>query len=316
MNELIELKKKTLTDKAQGCLKRMANDVIELSKVCHEYHEEFGYQEYVRWCREELGIAETMGRKFLSVYDKFTAKIAVTPGHYLTGIQPSVLYMLAAPSTPESARDEALELAEQGEKLTTKEAKELIEAHKKIESLNAELEKLREQLPTDDVNRRIEQLENALKVAMEKEPEVVPPDDYESLKAELAMAEKKRNDDLDALDRIHKEKIKEEVQAELGKYQKEIDAKERGIKAMNDRIERLHVTLAEMDAKTAVKEACKYIRTRLLEISIRLTDLFDDHDPTDKDLDELRKICGDMKQGCVAFEAFLEGGRGLEVVNG
>lgn len=113
MNELIELKKKTLTDKAQGCLKRMANDVIELSKVCHEYYEEFGYQEYVRWCREELGVSGWM----------------------------------ATPSTPESARDEALELAEQGEKLTTKEAKELIEAHKKIESLNAKLEKLREQLP-------------------------------------------------------------------------------------------------------------------------------------------------------------------------
>lgn len=42
-------------------------------------------------------------------------------------IQSSVLYLLAAPSTP--AREEVVEMAEAGETITHKQTQELIEAH-------------------------------------------------------------------------------------------------------------------------------------------------------------------------------------------
>jgi hypothetical protein len=82
--------------------------------LTHEYHEEFGYQEYIRWVKEDLGISDRMGRRVLSVYDQFgiAANLAVD------NIQPSVLYLLAAPSTPETAREEAIQKAESGESLS------------------------------------------------------------------------------------------------------------------------------------------------------------------------------------------------------
>jgi|GEM_PF-3107717 len=89
----------------------MAQDIIELSQIAHEYHQEFGYQEYITWVKDELKLAETQGRRFLNVYDKFgsTANLAVID------IAPSALYLLSQSSTPDSAREEALELAESGE---------------------------------------------------------------------------------------------------------------------------------------------------------------------------------------------------------
>ena len=90
-------------------LKRTAQDIVDLSQICHEYHEEFGYQEYIRWVKEDLGLSGRMGRSVLNVFEQFgTTKFAVD------NIQPSILYLLAAPSTPESAREEAVEKAEAG----------------------------------------------------------------------------------------------------------------------------------------------------------------------------------------------------------
>ena len=45
-------------------------------------------------------------------------------------VAPSALYMLAAPSTPESARDEVLQRAESGERITFSTAQEVIQEHK------------------------------------------------------------------------------------------------------------------------------------------------------------------------------------------
>ena len=110
MDELIVQKKEFLTLQAKSCLKRMTSDIIELSRIAHDYHQEFGYQEYIQWIGE-LGLSENQGRRFLNVHEQFglTANLAVND------IKPSVLYLLSAPSTPESARTEVIELAESGE---------------------------------------------------------------------------------------------------------------------------------------------------------------------------------------------------------
>ena len=57
MDELI-LRKHEYTIRAKQVLKRTAQDVIELSQIAHEYHEAFGYQEYIRWIKEDLQISE------------------------------------------------------------------------------------------------------------------------------------------------------------------------------------------------------------------------------------------------------------------
>ncbi len=51
---------------------------------------------------------------------------------HLDNFQTRALAALAAPSVPESAREEAISKAEQGEKITHADAQELIQAHKLI----------------------------------------------------------------------------------------------------------------------------------------------------------------------------------------
>lgn len=77
----------------------MTSDIIELSKIAHEYHQEFGYQEYIGWIGE-LGLSEVQGKRFLNVFENFGS----TALNAVTDIQPTILYLLSAPSTPESAR--------------------------------------------------------------------------------------------------------------------------------------------------------------------------------------------------------------------
>jgi len=105
-----------------------------------------------------------MGRNTLNVFIQFgsTAKFA------LKDIQPSVLYLLAAPSTPESARQEAIEKAEEDEAITHKQAQELIQAHKEIENKEARIDDLEEaitalqsKLPTKNVLDKIQELTDA-----------------------------------------------------------------------------------------------------------------------------------------------------------
>jgi hypothetical protein len=99
MTDMVSMKKDLLTQQARNVLKRTAQDIIDLSQICHEYHEEFGYQEYIRWVKEDLGISKPMGCNLLNVHERF-GSLNFRP----TDIQPSVLYLLAAPSTPETAR--------------------------------------------------------------------------------------------------------------------------------------------------------------------------------------------------------------------
>jgi len=191
--DLIEQRKNFLTNQARSVLKRTAQDIIDLSQICHEYHEEFGYQEYIRWVKEDLGISKRLGLSWLNVYEKFgSANFAPID------IQPSVLYLLAAPSTPESAREEAIEKAEAGESLSHKQAQELIEAHKalaereeRINDLQKQILSLQSKLPTKDVIEKIQELTIALEaernkpaVEIERVVEVIP-EDYEGTKAEL-----------------------------------------------------------------------------------------------------------------------------------
>ncbi|MEW5805042.1 MAG: hypothetical protein AB1847_23400 [bacterium] len=67
----IVLKKFEYTIRAKQVLKRTAEDIVELSQICHEYHQEFGYQEYVRWVRNELGLSGTYGKNLLNVYENY-----------------------------------------------------------------------------------------------------------------------------------------------------------------------------------------------------------------------------------------------------
>src|SRR4030042_2048890 len=71
MDEQLTLHKYEYTIRARQVLKRTAEDIIELSQICHEYHQEFGYQEYIQWVKIELSLSKTYGCNLLNVYEKY-----------------------------------------------------------------------------------------------------------------------------------------------------------------------------------------------------------------------------------------------------
>lgn len=93
------------------------------------------------------------------------------PSGVLENFHKKALITLSSPSVPESAREEAIERAESGEKITHEKAKELADAHKLIKEQADEIRKreeqmselldqigkLRSQLPTEDVKKQIDQ---------------------------------------------------------------------------------------------------------------------------------------------------------------
>jgi len=196
------------------------------------------------------------------------------------------LYLLAADSTPQSARDEAIERAESGGNLTLKETKELVEAHREIEAhqsrikdLEASLDEMSQKLPTEDVLAEIDRLKSELEAERAKPPEVVketvPPDDYDALKAEKARLEQEK-----AIQRLNEDL--EEIKSEV------------------DRIGRLR------DNESACLKAHDDIRRMLVDISIIMRDLFEDHELTDAMVPKFKKLAHDFQQGAAFFRDLVD----------
>ena len=84
---------------------------------------------FQRWITEELGFSVRQAYNFMQaaeVFGEFCAKFA-------HNISDSAMYVLAAPSAPEAAREAAIGIAEQGGRVTHKKAVQLVEAYKKPE---------------------------------------------------------------------------------------------------------------------------------------------------------------------------------------
>jgi hypothetical protein len=86
-------------------------------------HGQFG-----AWLEAEFGWTDRMARHFMDVAEHFGAKTEIISD--LT-ILPSAAYLLAAPSTPFEARQEAIDRAKRGEKITARIAREIIRMKRK-----------------------------------------------------------------------------------------------------------------------------------------------------------------------------------------
>jgi hypothetical protein len=75
------------------------------------------------WVRAEFGWTERTARNFMAVATRLGSKTETIAD---LGIEPTAAYLLAAPSTPEAATQEALERAQGGERITGPVAREII----------------------------------------------------------------------------------------------------------------------------------------------------------------------------------------------
>ena len=220
------VKSKELSIKA-----RTSQTIWENGRDLLEVKDRLEHGQFMEWCEVNFPWGRSTIQNMMGVADKL-------PKFGNLDISKSVLYLLAAPSTPEPARQEAIERAEQGETLTHKQAQELIEAHKAIETrdkaiqaheahieeLEDTLSNMKAMLPTKNVTAEIAKLKNELEAEKNKPPEVI-----EKIVEKIPSShEKLKKDNKFYLDQIKTmdgkiNKMSTELQSYEGK-QKEIEA--------------------------------------------------------------------------------------------
>ena len=110
------------TGEIRALMKRTAQDIIEIGQKLKEVKQLLGHGRFGDWLEAEFAWTERTARRFMNVASQFGSQ-----SHSLSDLDvaPTALYLLAAPSTPVPAREEALSRANAGESITYTAAKEL-----------------------------------------------------------------------------------------------------------------------------------------------------------------------------------------------
>ncbi len=119
----------TLAEDTRCRLKRSAMDIycIGLNLLQAQNITEHG--EFLPWLRQEFGMGKTSAYEFINVAKAFESKFPII-GNLINNITPTALYKLAAASTAEAARDEAIDIVKAGELVDPGVAKNLIKKYK------------------------------------------------------------------------------------------------------------------------------------------------------------------------------------------
>ena len=108
------------TGEIRGLMKRTAQGIVEIGQKLIDVKERLEYGRFGSWLECEFDWSEPTAQRFMQVALRFSSLNLMD----LT-IAPSALYVLAAPSTSDTAREEAIARAEAGESITYTAAKEI-----------------------------------------------------------------------------------------------------------------------------------------------------------------------------------------------
>jgi hypothetical protein len=107
---------KDLTVRTAQCVIEIGTKLIEVKKM-------LGHGHFGQWLDAEFAWSKVTAVKFMQVAERFASVETID------FFSVSALYMLASPSTPISARDEAMTRAERGEPISNAKAHEIIRRH-------------------------------------------------------------------------------------------------------------------------------------------------------------------------------------------
>lgn len=113
------------TAEIKALMKRAASDIIEIGQGLIEVKGRMPHGSFRSWLDAEFDWSYELAVRFMRVAETFNS-VNFTDLRFA----PSALYLLAAPSTPESAREEALQRAEAGESITHGLAREIVGNHR------------------------------------------------------------------------------------------------------------------------------------------------------------------------------------------
>lgn len=116
------------TEEIKVLVRRSAQDIIDIGSKLIDVKARLGHGNFGGWLDSEFGWTDRTARQFMSVSEKFK-----TENFSVLEIGASALYLLASPSTPETARAEAIERAQSGEVISHKVAQGIVAYSKAAE---------------------------------------------------------------------------------------------------------------------------------------------------------------------------------------
>jgi len=111
------------TATAEKIRKRLADDIIATGRDLESVKSRLDHGEFANWLKFEFDWSIKTAERMMSVARQFGKNDNLSN---LT-IQKTALYLLAAPSTPDEVRQEAVERAQNGERITHATAKRLVD---------------------------------------------------------------------------------------------------------------------------------------------------------------------------------------------
>lgn len=113
------------TGEIKNLVRRNAQDIVDIGQKLAEVKEQLGHGSFMNWLKSEFNWSISAATRFMQVSEQFKFVNLVN-----LEIAASALYLLAAPSTPALAREEALERAAQGEAISHAKANAVVTRHK------------------------------------------------------------------------------------------------------------------------------------------------------------------------------------------
>lgn len=111
--------------------KRASEDIVAIGRKLCEVKELLPHGQFTDWVTEEFDMSIRTAQRLMSVAERLGPK-----SDTVTLLNTSVLYLLAAPSTPDAAIDAVVEQAQTGKEVTKAEAKQIIADLKPVRTLN------------------------------------------------------------------------------------------------------------------------------------------------------------------------------------
>ncbi len=127
LDECVSIVVQQRTLEIKGLLRRTAQDIIDIGLKLSDVKQELGHGHFLAWLRTEFDWSESTARKFIQVGRKFKMV-----NFTALNVAPSALYLLSNDSTPEEAREEALQRASCGEVITRAKAKAITQQCKSL----------------------------------------------------------------------------------------------------------------------------------------------------------------------------------------
>ena len=118
---------KQRTEEIKERLKRSAQDIWEIGQKLCEVRSQLAYGQFDSWLTTEFGWSRRTAYNFIKVYEAFPERATIAQ----VSMAASALYQLSSPSTPQKVREDFIQRAKDGEKITRQDIRTASKQQKK-----------------------------------------------------------------------------------------------------------------------------------------------------------------------------------------